>query len=274
MSLSENKEELKYYYRYFPAVENNAIIILIHGLGEHIGRYEPWAEKFGQFNYAVCGIDLPGHGQTKGMRGHIKSMHKVFDILDDFIHKTREKYPQKPIILYGHSMGGNIVGNYILERKPEGIKALILSSPWLKLAIKPPVFRFWLAKWMYKIFPSFPDSTKLDPNFISRIPEEVQRYKQDKLVHGSITPGLFIPIFFNGLSLLKKAHKINLPTLVFHGSGDKLTSHKASKEFAENNDKIDFISYEDGYHELHYDLCHEEVFDNILDWLSVHIVMR
>lgn len=269
----EEKEDLKYYYKFFHANQDNAIIVLIHGLGEHIGRYETWAEKFSQYNYAVCGIDLPGHGQTKGRRGHISSIHKVYDILDDFIFKVKEIHPQKPIILYGHSMGGNIAGNYVLERNPD-IKALILSSPWLKLAIQPPVFKFWLAKWMYKIFPSFPDSTRLDPNFISRIPEEIQKYKNDKLVHGSITPGLFVPIYLNGLSLLKKANKFKIPTLIFHGTGDKLTSAKASKEFAEQNELIDFKSYEGGYHELHYDLCREELFEDILDWLSIHIVMR
>lgn len=271
--MDSRQGNLQYYYKFFHANQDNAIIIIVHGLGEHIGRYEPWAEKFAQYNYAVCGIDLPGHGQTSGRRGHINSILKVYDILDDFIIKVKAQHPNKPIILYGHSMGGNIAGNYVLERKPE-IKALILSSPWLKLAVKPPVFKFWLATWMYKIFPSFPDSTKLDPNFISRIPEEVQNYKKDKLVHGSVTPGLFIPIFFNGLSLLNKASKINVPTFIFHGSGDKLTSYKASKEFAKHNDKIDLKIYENGYHELHYDLCREEVFEDILDWLSVHVIMR
>lgn len=273
MHTIEDKKELKYFYKYYHAQEDNAIIVLIHGLGEHIGRYEQWAERFSPFNYMVCGIDLPGHGQTKGMRGHFKSMEQVFDIIDDFIEKVKEKYPNKPLIIYGHSMGGNIAGNYILARKPV-INGLILSSPWLKLAIKPPVFRFWLAKLMYKLIPNFPDSTNLDPNFISRIPSEIQRYKDDKWVHGRITPGLFIPTFFNGLSLLNKAKKINVPTLIFHGTGDKLTSQKASKEFAERNTQAKYIEYENGYHELHYDTCSQEVLDNILDWLSVHVVMK
>jgi len=263
----------KYHYQYFTGAESNAIIVLIHGLGEHLGRYERWAKRFNPYNYAVCMLDLPGHGLSDGKRGHVKNVNIIYDLIDNFIEKVREDFPNKPIILYGHSMGGNIVGNYVLHRSA-AIKALILSSPWLRLAIKPNFFKFQLGKLMFKIYPKFSDRTNLNPDFISRLPEEVDLYKHDKLVHGSITPALFLPLFFNGMALIKKAKKMYCPTLIFHGSGDKLTSHAASLEFSKQNEKIDFVSYENGYHELHHDICQDELFENILDWLSVHVVMR
>lgn len=263
----------KIYTRYYLANESNAIIILIHGLGEHMGRYASWAGKFKPYNYTICGLDLPGHGKSEGKRGHFTSVNALYNTIDIFIEQVKNDFPDKPLILYGHSMGGNIAGNYLIERQP-AIKALILSSPWLRLSVQPNFFKFWLAKWMYKIFPSFPDATNLNPGFISRIPEEVVLYKNDELVHGKITPGLFVPLFFNGIALVKKAKKIYCSTLVVHGTNDKLTSHKASQELAEKNDKIDFIAFEGGYHELHHDSCQEELFEAIIDWLSVHIVMR
>jgi alpha-beta hydrolase superfamily lysophospholipase len=170
-------------------------------------------------------------------------------------------------------MGGNILANYMLKRRPI-VKSLILSSPWLKLAIKPNVFKYFLGKLMYKIYPPFHDTTNLNPAYISRIPEEVANYKSDKLVHGRITPALFFPLYLKGMQMVEKAREFHIPALVFHGSGDMLTSHEASQKFSQGNEKIDFISYENGYHELHHDLCREELFENILDWLSIHVVMR
>lgn len=170
-------------------------------------------------------------------------------------------------------MGGNILANYVLKRKPLA-KSMILSSPWLKLAIKPNVFKYFLGKLMYKIYPPFHDTTNLNPAYISRIPEEVENYKSDKLVHGRITPALFFPLYLKGMQMVEKAREFHIPALVFHGSGDMLTSHEASQKFSQGNEKIDFISYENGYHELHHDLCREELFENILDWLSIHVVMR
>lgn len=263
----------KVHYQYFTGDTNNAVIVLIHGLGEHSGRFEAWARKFNAYNYAVCALDLPGHGLSYGKRGHIHKFSDFYKEIDQFIEQVKKDFPEKSITLYGHSMGGNILTNYVLKRKP-AVKALILSSPWLKLAVKPNVFKYFLGKLMYKIYPQFHDTTNLNPAFISRIPEEVEKYKTDKLVHGRITPALFFPLYLKGIKMAERAKEFYLPTLVFHGSEDNLTSHDASKKFADGNDKIDFISMEGGYHELHHDLCREELFEKIIDWLSVHVVMR
>jgi acylglycerol lipase len=261
------------HYQYFTGEVSNAVILLIHGLGEHSGRFEAWARKFNTYNYAVCALDLPGHGLSYGKRGHIHKFSDFYKVLDLFLEKVKADFPEKPVILYGHSMGGNILTNYVLKRKPM-VKSMILSSPWLKLAVKPNVFKYFLGQLMYKIYPQFHDKTNLNPAFISRIPEEVEKYKSDKLVHGRITPALFFPLYVKGIKMVEKSKLFDLPTLVFHGSQDMLTSHEASQKFAQGNEKIDFISYENGYHELHHDLCREELFENILDWLSVHVVMR
>jgi acylglycerol lipase len=263
----------KIHYHYYTAHYNNVIIVLVHGHGEHLGRYSEWADKFKPFNYTICGLDLPGHGLSNGKKGHIRNYEDYYDILDEFTEIIRNDFPDRPILLYGHSMGGNIVANYLMDRKPD-VKAAILSSPWFELAIKPNVFRFWLAKTMYKLFPSLGDRTRLNPNFISRIPDEVEKYKKDPLVHDSITPGLFIPMFFKGLKAKKSGRKNTVPTLVVHGDGDQLISCDASFYYSESNKNISFKKYENGYHELHHDLCRDELHADILDWLSSNVVMR
>lgn len=263
----------KFHYQYFTGEVSNAVIVLIHGLGEHSGRFENWARRFNAYNYAVCALDLPGHGLSSGKRGHIYKFSDFYKVIDQFIAQVRTDFPDKPIVLYGHSMGGNIISNYVLKRNPLA-KALILSSPWLKLAVKPNVFKYFLGKLMYKIYPQFHDTTNLNPAFISSIIEEVEKYKTDKLVHNRITPALFFPLYIKGMKMIERAKDIYLPTLVFHGSKDNLTSHEASKKFASGNAKIDFISIEGGFHELHHDVGREELFEKIIDWLAVHVVMR
>lgn len=266
-------DEEKVFYQDFTGDTSNAIILLVHGLGEHSGRYESWARKFNHYNYGVVALDLPGHGKSDGKRGDIIKFSDFYNVLDILMERIRKDFPHKPIILYGHSMGGNIITNYLLKRKPK-VKAVILSSPWLKLTIKPSAFKYFVGKLMHKVYPQYHDKTNLNANFISRIPDEVEKYKSDKLVHGRITPALFFPLYLKGMKMVERAKEFYLPTLVFHGTGDNLTSHAASQKFTHGNDLIDFKSYEGGYHELHNDICREELFEDIIDWLSVHVVMR
>jgi alpha-beta hydrolase superfamily lysophospholipase len=264
----------KFFYKYHAKPENNIIIAMIHGLGEHIGRYNHWAEKFQEYNYAFCGFDLYGHGQSDGKRGSIPSMEFLFDSIDFFLEHLENEFPGKPIVLYGHSMGGNIVANYLLNR-PSKIAGCILTSPWFRLTEKPPIFQFLLAKLMIKIYPNYSDKTGLDANRISRIPEEVEKYQKDSLVHGKITPGLFVPLYFMGEHAIKKANKIkNIPIFIAHGTDDKLTSYKGTEAFAKNNSNVTLKLFNEARHELHNDLCAQELFENLLDWLSAHVKYR
>lgn len=264
----------KLFYKYHAKPENNIIIAMIHGLGEHIERYNHWAEKFQEYNYAFCGFDLFGHGKSDGKRGSIPSMEFLFESINFFIEHLEQEFPGKPIVLYGHSMGGNIVANYIINKNPK-IAGCILTSPWFLLSEKPPIFQFLLAKLMIKIFPNYSDKTGLDANRISRIPEEVEKYKKDPLVHGKITPGLFVPLYFMGEHAIKKASKIkNIPIFVAHGTDDMLTSYKGSEAFAMNNSNATIKLFENGRHELHNDLCSQKLFEDMLDWLSAHVKYR
>jgi alpha-beta hydrolase superfamily lysophospholipase len=264
----------KFFYKYHAKPENNIVVALIHGLGEHIERYDHWAEKFQEYNYAFCGFDLYGHGQSDGKRGSTPSMDFLFDSIDFFLEHLENEFPDKPIVLYGHSMGGNIVANYLLNR-PSKIAGCILTSPWFRLTQKPPIFQFLLAKLMIKIYPNYTDKTGLEANLISRIPEEVDKYQKDPLVHGNITPGLFVPIFLMGETAILKASKIkNIPIFIAHGTDDMLTSYKGSEAFAKNNSNVTLKLFKEARHELHNDLCAQELFEDLLDWLSAHVKYR
>lgn len=250
-----------------PENEIKAVICAVHGMGEHINRYETFAQKLNEHHFAFIGFDQRGHGKSEGQRGHAPNYDLLLHSIDDLINKAEEFFPETPKFLFGHSMGGNLVLNFALEKKPE-IKGLIVSSPLLQLAFNPPAWKVTLGTWMRNIFPSLPQKSGLDVSAISNLKEEVERYKKDKLVHDAITPALFFALIEKGEYALQNAAHLNIPTLLYHGTADQLTSFEASKKFAETaqSNQVHFEAFENGYHETHHDRHREKLIDIIVNW--------
>ncbi len=252
-----------------PKSDPKAVVILVHGMGEHIGRYEqsviPHLAKNG---YAVVGYDQFGHGKTKGKRGHNPNFDAVLTCITEVIIKSKKLFNGLPLFLYGHSMGGNVVLNYVLRRK-HPFKGVIATSPFLRLAFQPPALKLKIGKLLYKIAPGLTMSNELNPNDISRISEEVLAYVNDPLVHDKISPNYSIKFIETGQWALEHASELQVNTLFLHGTGDKIIDHKATKEFADNSNGMASIKlFEGAYHELHNDLCREKMLVTITDWLN------
>jgi len=252
-----------------PKTTPKAVVILVHGMGEHIGRYEksviPYLLKNG---YAVVGYDQFGHGKTKGKRGHNPNFDAVLTCVTEVIIKSKKLFNGVPLFLYGHSMGGNVVLNYVLRRK-HPFKGVIATSPFLRLAFQPPALKLAIGKLLYKIAPGLTMSNELDANDISRIPEEVLAYVNNPLVHDKISPNYSIKFIETGQWALNHAQDLQVNTLLLHGTGDKIIDHKATKEFADkSNGKASIKLFKDGYHELHNDLCRDEMLSTISNWLN------
>ena len=116
---------------YLPAADAKACIIFVHGLGDHISRYDEMAMFFNDHNYSFTGVDLPGHGRSPGKRGHIKDFGQYGDIISSVARFVREREGDIPLILYGHSLGGNIALNYLLDDNE--FEKGIITSAWIKL---------------------------------------------------------------------------------------------------------------------------------------------
>ena len=260
---------LKLYGKYWtPDTAIKGVLCIVHGMGEHIGRFEGMAEVMNQAGYAVIGYDHRGHGKSEGKRGHTPDYKLLLDAVGELLNKADELFPGKARVLYGHSMGGNVVANYVLQRKPI-IAGVIISSPWLKLAFDPPAIQVKLAKLVSGIFPALTQSTKLDVNAISRVPEEIQKYQNDALVHDKISTNMFLSVHNQGLWALEHAGEFTLPLLIFHGSADTLTSSRATAEFAAKaNKKTTVKIFEGAYHETHNDKTRLEVYSLIKEWLA------
>lgn len=243
------------------------VIILIHGLGEHVNRYNHWAKRFNNAGWAVVGVDLRGHGNSEGKRGN-GSYNAYLKDIDAVFHFVNKRFGYIPKVLYGHSLGGNLALAYEISRKPD-INNLIVTSPWLRLSNHPSDAIVYLAKIFGRFLPAFRISNGLNYSKISREKHVCDEYKKDPLVHNKISIHSYLQIQEGASTILKNKHKINVPLLLLHGSDDQVTSWKGSYSFAwQTSDNTRFIKWENCYHELHNEPCKEEVFDCIAMWLS------
>ncbi len=247
-----------------------ASIMLVHGLGEHILRYDHVAAALTEAGYAMLGFDLCGHGKSGGPRGHITSYDALMDDIASFFIQVDERYPGLPKFLYGHSLGGNLVLNYALRRKPD-LRGVIATGPWLRLAFTPPASQVTLGRLMNGIAPGFTQHSKLNTNGLSHDQAVVSAYDTDPLVHDKISARLFVEMYETGNWALEHAAEFPLPLLLMHGSADPITSAKASQEFAEKaGDKVTLKIWDGLYHEIHNEPEKAEVFKVMLDWLAKH----
>lgn len=258
-------------YIWEPQETPKAIINLVHGFGEYSERYNYWTMKFADKGFVVHAIDYRGHGKSDGRRGHINKFDDFLNDIDVLVNESEKLYPNLPQFIYGHSLGGNIVTNYILNRD-NNFKGAVISSPWLKLAFDPSTLMLFFARIMYKVYPKFTQNSKLEVKALSHDKKIVDDYINDPLVHEKISAGMFYEIFEAGHRVFDNINKLDIPVLIQHGNADKITSYKASKEFAnkakELKKDIIYKEWEGLYHELHNELKKDEVFEFVLQCLE------
>ncbi|MCU0455013.1 MAG: lysophospholipase [Bacteroidales bacterium] len=248
-----------------------AFILFVHGLGEHIGRYDHWTSYLRSSGIGFTGVDLPGHGRSDGARGHIGSYaltDEMIGILNEHICKT---FPGIPVFIYGHSLGGGIVLDHLVRRKPS-FRGAIVTSPWIKLAFQPSRFKILLAGTMRHILPGLTQPSGLVVDHISHDSEVVQRYNSDPLVHDRISVSLFHNAMNAAAGALRNARQLEIPLLLMHGSSDMICSPEGSLEIASATDRAELKIWDGGYHELHNELFKEDVFSYLLNWMTKQLI--
>jgi alpha-beta hydrolase superfamily lysophospholipase len=250
-----------------PGENTKAVVILVHGLGEHVQRYLYWAELFKKEGIGFIAVDLPGHGRSQGRRGNISSYALPEEMLDILLKTSTQTFPGCPVYIYGHSLGGGIVLDYLLRKKPK-IKGAIVTSPWLRLTFQPPKSKVLLAAIMKNLIPGLIQPSGLNVNHISHDKAAVDKYTSDPLVHGKISVSLFSGAMSAAKYSLAHASELKIPTLLLHGSDDLLTSPEASREFAGKSNMVELKIWDGGYHELHNEAFKDEVFKYIMNWIN------
>ncbi len=244
-----------------------AVIVLTHGLGEHLGRFTFPVAKLLENNFSVIAFDHFGHGKTSGKKGHNPGYQHVLKSIDLVVAKAKELCVNQPVFLYGHSMGANAAINYAFENHKQ-LKGVIATSPFLRLSFVPPKWKLVAGGIIRKIAPSITLNNEIDPNYISRSKEEVKKYKEDPLVHARVSANYSLVFMEKGEEAIQRSNEFKAPILLLHGDDDHLTDCKGTKEFGEKAANAKVKLYEGGYHELHNDLCKEEMMKDMIAWLQ------
>jgi len=264
----QTEDELRLYAQgWQPETDAKGTVCLVHGLGEHSGRYAHLAAFLNQASYALLAFDLRGHGKSEGQRGHTPSYETLLDDISHLLEEAAKRYPDRPRFLYGHSLGGNLATNYALRRRPR-LAGVIVTGPLLRPAFEPPAWKMTLAKIMYSLWPTLTMSNELDRQGLSRDPEVVHAYNDDPLVHDRVSARLAMDMLQSGLWALEHAAELSLPLLLMHGSDDRLTSAPASRTFAaQASHRCTLKIWEGFYHEIHNEPEQGQVFEYLLEWL-------
>lgn len=264
-----SKGRMVFCQRWQPANHVKGVLLIAHGLAEHSGRYAEIAAFFVANNYAVCCLDHIGHGQSEGPRGFINQFTDYTDTLDIFSTQVSDWYPNLPIFLIGHSMGGLISAQFLIKNQ-ERFAGSILSGPAIRAPNEPSSLLLIIARLLSTLAPKI-GVMQLSADNISRDTAVVKTYRDDPLVYtGKISARLATEIFSSMTLVQEHASAITLPMLLLHGSEDRLAAPEGSSLL---NDKIasldkQLIIYRGLYHELFNEPEKQQVFTTMLDWLE------
>ena len=268
----KNADGLRLFAADWPVRNPEAAIALVHGQGEHIGRYMQLADWYNRHRVAVTGYDHQGYGRSEGKRGHAGNLQVLLDDIGKLIEETRSRYPGTPLFLYGHSMGGGLVLNYVAQRNPD-LTGLIATGPWIRLAFEAPAIKVIAGKILRKLMPTLTLPTGLAAHFLSRDEAVVQAYQEDPLVHDQLSAAAGIALLQGAEWLNRYAGKFSIPVLLMHGGADKITSPTATKEFASRvAGNVTHREWPGLYHEIHNEKEQAAVFEYTLDWMKQFLV--
>lgn len=260
-----------FYQRWRAGTEPSVTLVMVHGFGEHSGRYGHLVEWMVSQGCSVYGFDLRGHGRSPGPRGHIRAWAEFREDLRRFLRLVEAMEAPTPLFLMGHSLGGLIVLECAL-RGLLGLRGIIASAPSLG---QPPVSPMLLvaASVLSRIWPEASFKVRLDPARLSRDPEVIKAYREDPLVHQRASARFGAEMQQARIWTMAHAREFPFPLLLLHGGADRLAPAEASRIFygrVISRDK-ELRIYRNGHHESHNDIHREQVLEDLWRWIQEHL---
>ena len=251
-----------------------ALVVLVHGLGEHTARYAHVGKALTGAGYALAGFDLRGHGRSGGRRGHASSLDAYMHDIRQFFSLMEQRYPNIPRFLYGHSLGGLLVLAYAIQYGA-GLKGVIATGPALRSSLQEQKGKIAMVRVLGSLVPAVTLPSGLDAATVSRDSVIVEAYRKDPLVHDRTSLG-FGKAALNAIDLcFARAREFPAPLLIMHGTGDKITYFSGSEDFAklvrEAGRDVTLRLWDDLYHEIHNEPEKEDVFRFTIEWLDKHL---
>lgn len=239
------------------------LVVVVHGLGEHSGRYQRFAERLLDLGHNVAVPDLRGHGLSQGGRGDTPRFQSLVDDIGDYLQALRDaSLIRQSVLLVGHSMGGAIATKFAIQ-SPDQLSGLFLISPYYREAFQPKWWRLLAGQVFYYLYPSFSLNVGLNLEHLAKDPEVRRSIQQDELSHQRLSARWAMEALEIANRLPYLRQPLPIPTAVAHGEHDQVTHPAASRFFAEHqnqmrqeNDQCPLVRFEliaDGLHQIHND---------------------
>lgn len=271
-SYFKSHDQHRLFYQSYHPKKSKAVVILVHGLNEHIGRYDHVVGTLTK-NFTVYLFDHRGHGRSDGVRSHVVSFSEYCDDLHEFVKLVKKNEKNDKVFIIGHSMGGQVLLNYLHTYPKDGIAGFVTSSANIRVGIQIGALKKYLGYKLSQHFPKVKLPNDIDPKWISRDKNIVAKYKADPLVSKSISVRLATEILDNQEKLMSYASKIKFPALMLHGGDDRICDPRGTEEFYQNlksNDK-ELKIYDGMYHEIFNEIGREEVIGDVNKWILKHV---
>lgn len=252
--------------RRWPLADARGSVLIVHGLGEHIGRYAPLAAQFNDWGWNVVGYDQRGHGASEGARGALGRPDDLLRDLTLVVDALREQFPG-PLLLFGHSLGGLVAARFVAERL-RTVDTLVLSSPALDPGMN--AFQKLLLAVLGPIAPNLAVNNGLKPAWISRDPAVVRAYVDDPLVHDRVTPRMVRFIVDAGEFVRARTPQWSVPTLLLYAGSDRCVAPAGSEAMAAAAPRsvLTARAFPPLFHEIFNEPERAEVCAALRDWLS------
>jgi len=243
------------------------VLLLVHGLAEHSGRYEHVGAWFAARGCVVHAYDQQGHGKSAGIRGHVRRFSDYLDDLELMLRFVRERHPELPVLLVGHSMGGLVVASFARERGPE-VAGAVTSGAALRLSDGVSGAKIFAVRVLSRLLPRMRFDAQLDPAGLSRVPEVVRAYVDDPLVFRKITTSLAKELFGAIRRAGEGGREVRLPMLLLHGEDDPICPVEASRHFFAQLGAAEkgLRTYSGLLHEIFNEPERESVFEDVFEW--------
>ncbi|NLS77609.1 MAG: alpha/beta hydrolase [Chloroflexi bacterium] len=261
-----------YYQAWLPEGEPKAAILVVHGLGEHSGRYMNVVNHLVPLGYAIYGLDHLGHGKSDGAREMVERFEDFTGTVAIYREMIKGWQPGTPLFLLGHSMGGLIATYHLLDER-DGYRGAIISAPAIKVADNISPATIVMGKVLSKVAPKA-GVLALDAAGICRDPAVVEAYVNDPLVHHTKTPARLAAEMLRAMQrVTAEVHKIDLPFLVLQGADDRLVDPGGARLLYEGASSADKTSrvYEGCYHEVFNEPERDQVLRDVEAWLAARI---
>jgi len=270
----DSKDGARLFMRWSKAASPAAAVLVVHGYGDHSGRYQHVIDAFAGAGFATYGVDYRGHGQASGRRAYVANFPEYLDDLQASLDFVRAQSPGLPILIVAHSHGALVTGTYFTTgRAAPDVKAVVFSSPYFQLRIEPSWFQLFQARVVGKVIPFLPVKSPLTYDQLTHDPEFQKKTENDPLYGRSVTPKWFTESTAAQGVLLAAAGKFTLPLLTIQGAEDPIANPAGSQAFHDAAGSADktYRALEGMKHEVFNEIGREPLIADVVAWLRAHV---